>query len=271
MYQWKIVGSEIIRNFTNIKWFSNWIKHWHGKLIFLKEMEWRLRCKSILINYTHKWFKHDLQFSLFLINKIVDQCNFFTFISHVPPHTLTTLTCTWSYYMVSVQVSTKIEQLWVMKELSELADIQLRLSILIQGCCTVERTGCKWCTRIVWHSQKSQPQIPINDIRINKFEMFIIDTRHVSVHEIIHENISFIIVETIIMRTCALIKWVQDGFQRCQVKYEPPYNVTAALHTKLSPQGVPSLTRPISGFPDESIVPLVALEVACQQRQCKVY
>jgi hypothetical protein len=72
------------------------------------------------------------------------------------------------------------------------------------------------------------------------------------------------------MSTCALIKCVQVGHQRCQVKYEPPYNVTAALHTKLSPQGVPSLTRPISGFPDESIVPLVALEVACQQRQCKV-
>ena len=44
-----------------------------------------------------------------------------------------------------------------------------------------------------------------------------------------------------------------------------------ALHTRLSPQGVPSLTRPMSGFPEASIIPLVALEIACQQRQCKGY
>jgi len=51
-----------------------------------------------------------------------------------------------------------------------------------------------------------------------------------------------------------------------------PYKLhtTVILHTKLSPQGVPSLTRPMSGILDEFIFPLVALEIACQQRQCKV-
>lgn len=106
---------------------------------------------------------------------------------------------------------------------------------------------------------------------MNKAAKFIMGTKHVSVHENLYEKNTVFLLKGRLLWTHALIKWMQDWLQKCQVKYEPPYNIIAALHTKLSPQGVPSLTKPISGFPDESIVPLVALEVACQQRQCKVY
>lgn len=184
------------------------------------------------------------------------------------------------YTTVSVQVSKKKEYLWVMEELSEPTVIRWRFNCLLQGCCTIECTGYELCTRKagyelctrkVQHNQKSHLQMLIDHIRINKVAKYIVATRHIFVHEILYGNISAVIVMTIIICIHALIMWMQDGLQRCQVKYEPSYNVREPLHTKLSPQGVPSLTKPISGFPDESIVPLVALEVACQQRQCKVY
>jgi hypothetical protein len=108
-----------------------------------------------------------------------------------------------------------------MEEILESTVIRWRLNSVIQGCCTTECTGYELCTRKVQHNQKSHLQMLNDQIRINKVAKYIVATRHISVHEILYENISAIIVMTIIKCTHASIKWMQDGLQRCQVKYEP--------------------------------------------------